>query len=354
MKKVMRKILFVTFAIATMSYVLVSCKSKHKYSNDTRLAVEDGKPVVERYGQLQVIGTDLCNEQGQPVQLRGMSSHGLHWYGKFANDNVISWLRDDWNCQMWRAALYTQGGYIGNPVLKEKVIASIESCIKNGMYVLVDWHVINEQDPLLYVDQAIEFFDEISAKYGQYPNIIYEICNEPNGHKVTWDGNVKPYAEQIIATIRKNDPDNIIVVGTPVWSSDVMSAAKDPIQNQKNIMYTIHFYTGSHGQESRDNVTNALKLGLPLFATEWGCTKASGDGGVFKKETMEWLDFLEENNISWCNWSVNNKGEDSGVLAFNKDRDAKGQWTESDLSTAGKFLRGILRNEINSKNYTKK
>ena len=58
------------------------------------------------------------------------------------------------------------------------------------------------------------------------------------------------------------------------------------------------------------------------------------------------LKFFEENNISWANWAVNNKGEDSGILGFNKDRDGKGGWTEKDLSPDGKLIRKILRNEI--------
>ncbi|MCR5613625.1 glycoside hydrolase family 5 protein [Treponema sp.] len=342
----MKRKLFTIITAAVLTCLLFSCKKENRYAADTHKAVLEGKTVVERYGNLQVIGADLCNEKGEPVQLRGMSSHGLQWYGKYANKNVITWLRDDWNCQLWRAALYTYGGYIGNPVLKEKVIDSIEACIDCGMYVLVDWHVLNDRDPLLYQKQAEEFFDEISKTYGDKPNIIYEICNEPNGDDITWKDNIKPYAEKIIQVIRKNDPDNIIIVGTPVWSSDVTSAAEDPILNQKNIMYTLHFYAGSHGSSRRGHITKAIKKGLPIFVTEWGCTKESGDGGVFEKETMEWIKYMEENNISWTNWSVNNKGEDSGVLVFNADRDAKGGWKDKDLSKAGKFIRRILRNEL--------
>ncbi|MBP5401739.1 MAG: glycoside hydrolase family 5 protein [Treponema sp.] len=333
---------------------LVSCGSNGQYKNDTHLAIEDGKTVVERYGSLQVIGTDLCDQNGNPVQLRGMSSHGLQWYGKYANKDVITWLRDDWNCQLWRPALYTQGGYIGNPVLKEKVIDSIEACIDNGMYVLVDWHVLGDKDPLLYAVDAEDFFTEIAQKYGDKANIIYEICNEPNGKDVTWEKNIKPYAQRIIKAIRKYDPDNIIIVGTPNWSGDVISPSNDPIRDEKNIMYTIHFYTGSHGKERQREIKLAMANGLPIFATEWGCTKDSGDGGVFEKETLQWMEFLKENNISWANWSVNNKGEDSGILVFNADRNAKGNWKDSDLSKAGKFIRAIMRNELDISNWKKK
>lgn len=334
--------------VAALVCVMASfagCGKENKYKDDTHLAIEDGKTVVERYGQLQVIDADLCDQNGKPVQLRGMSSHGLQWYGKYANKDVITWLRDDWNCQIWRPALYVQA-YIGNPVLKDKVIDSINACIDDGMYILVDWHVLGDKDPLLYAVDAEAFFEEIASKYGDKANIIYEICNEPNGQNVTWKDNIKPYAERIIKTIRKYDPDNVIVVGTPNWSGDVMSPAKDPIVGQKNIMYTVHFYTGSQGKERRKEVKSAKDMGLPIFATEWGCTKDSGDGGVFEKETLEWMEFLRDNNISWVNWSVNNKGEDSGVLNFNADRDAKGNWQDKDLSKAGKFIRRIMRNEL--------
>jgi len=332
-------------AVLCSTVLFVSCGSKYK--NDTKLAVENGKPVVERYGQLKVIGTDICTEQGQPVQLRGMSSHGLQWYGKYANEDVLRWLRDDWNCQIWRAAMYlTEGGYLNSKVIKFKVIDSVEAAIDLGMYVIIDWHVLGSRSPLANVEQAKEFFDEMSKQYGSYPNVIYELCNEPNGDEVTWKDDIKPFAEEVIKVIRANDPDNIIIVGTPKWSSQPQIAADDPLEGD-NIMYTIHFYAGSAGKESRQNVKYALQKGAPVFCTEWGTTKDSGDGGVFEESTMEWMKFFEENNISWTNWSVNNKGEDSGILKYNADRNGKGNWDpDKDLSKDGIFLRKILRREI--------
>lgn len=344
MKKIFKFFTFVL--ILGFGFLLFSCKKTAFNASDTHLAIENGKTVVERYGQLQILNGTLCNQDGKPVQLRGMSSHGLQWYGKYANENVIGWLRDDWNCQIWRAAMYlTEGGYISNKVIKLKVIDSIEACLKLGMYVLVDWHVLGNGDPMVHKTQAVEFFTEIAQKYGNFPNIIYEICNEPNGENVTWENNIKPFAEEVINAIRQFDKNNIIVVGTPHWSQHVDKAVASPI-NDKNVMYTLHFYAGSHGKENMKIAKNALKAGLPIFVTEWGVTKDSGDGGVFEKETLAWLKFLEKNNISWANWSVNNKGEDSGILKCNADRAAKGNWTENNLSPAGIFMRKILRNEV--------
>lgn len=332
-----RQILFI-LTLVSAPLLILSC------SKNTGRKIYKESP-VERYGALSVNGSNLCDSAGNPIQLCGMSSHGLQWYGKYANKDVIKWLRDDWNADLWRAAMYvSNGGYAQNKGMVRKVIESIEAAKELGLYVIVDWHVLSDCDPLLYVTLAEDFFEKIASEYADCPNIIYEICNEPNGDKVTWEGNIKPYAERIIPVIRKYC-DNIIIVGTPVWSSDLASAAASPIENQKNIMYTLHFYAGSHGKASRDAAEAAIKKGLPVFVTEWGTTKASGDGGVFEQETMEWVRFMAKNKISWANWSVNNKGEDSGVLKYNKDREGKGGWQESDLQPSGILLRQILRGE---------
>lgn len=342
MKKCFCRIPAAVFLSFTLFPLFFSCAARDR---DSRLAVEDGIPVAERYGQLQVIGTDLCDKTGNPVQLRGMSSHGLQWHGKYANEKVLRWLRDDWNAQVWRAAMYlTQGGYISNRALKFKVFDSIEAAAKLGMYVIVDWHVLGDKNPQAYQDDAVEFFSEIAGKYGELPNVIYEICNEPNGEDVTWNGCIRPYAEAVISAIRERDPDNIIIVGTPTWSQDVDKAAENPLPG-KNIMYTLHFYAGSHGKALQNKVSAALTAGLPVFVTEWGTTKDTGDGGVFEKETLQWLSFLKKNNISWVNWSVNNKGEDSGILKAYADKNGEGGWTEADLSQSGILLRSILVNE---------
>jgi len=331
--------------LAAGSFMLFSCKK-----DDRLLSMdENGRTVVERFGQLRVEGTRLFDANSRPVQLRGISSAGLQYMGKYANEDVLRWLRDDWNMQIWRAAMYLgEGGYIVNPTLKDKVVDSVEAAINLGLYVLIDWHVHLDQNPQMYQEKALEFFAEMAGRYGSYPNVLYEICNEPNGSHVTWTENIKPYAETVIAEIRKYDPHNVIIVGTPTWSQDVDIAALNPIQ-EPNIMYSLHFYAGSHGQELRDKAQKAVDAGLALFITECGTTQNTGGGGVFEDKFLEWLSFLKKNQISWINWSLTNKGEDSGLLVMNADRNAKGGWTDKELTPSGKFVRKILRNEIKVK-----
>lgn len=339
----MKKSLVIIAGFTLAALLLAACGTGSK---DSRLAIDkNGKTVVERYGHLKVIGTNLSNEAGEPVQLRGMSSNGLQWAGKYANKEVITWLRDDWNSQLWRAAMYlTEGGYIVGPRLKQKVVESVEAAVDAGVYVIIDWHVMLDRNPNVYKKQAVEFFAEMSQRYGHLPNVIYEICNEPNGEEVTWDEEIKPYAETIIAEIRKHDPDNVIIVGTPTWSQDVDKAANNPIVGHDNVMYTLHFYAGTHGKELMDKAEYALSKGLPIFVTEWGTTLSTGD--QFRPAmTVPWIEFMDKHNLSWANWSVANDGKDSCVLGYNVDRQGKGSWKLEDLTPSGRFVRGILRNE---------
>ena len=296
---------------------------------------------VSRHGQLRVTGPNLLDASGQPVQLRGMSSHGLHWYGQYINSASIKWLRDDWQANVVRAAMYTaEGGYISNPSIKNKVIETVDAAIEHGLYVIIDWHILYDNDPNMYKPQAIAFFREMAQRYGNHPNVIYEIANEPNGN-VNWNQHIRPYAMDVISAIRQIDPDNPIIVGTGTWSQDIHHAAENPLP-QANVLYALHFYAGTHGQELRNRIDYARSLNAAIFVSEWGSSQASGGGGVFVSETRTWIDFLNQRNLSWVNWSLADKNETSAALA--PGASTQGGWSDSQLSPSGRLVRELMRN----------
>lgn len=296
--------------------------------------VQPCKGGVSENGRLQVIGTQLCNKNGQPVTLRGMSSHGMQWYGQFASAGALASLKE-WGANLFRVAMYTgEGGYLSDSSLKEKAFAAVDAAVQQDLYVILDWHILSDGNPMDHAEQAAEFFTEAAQRYRDTPNVLYEICNEPNGN-VSWSGQVKPYAQQVIAAIRAQDPKGVILVGSPTWSQDVHLAAQDPLEGE-NIMYTLHFYAGTHGQQLRDRIDQALALGAPIFVSEWGTSRADGGGGVYLEESKTWLDFLDQRSVSWCNWSLCDKGETSAAL--NPGANPAGGWSEQDLSASGRFV----------------
>ena len=171
---------------------------------------------VKRWGQLQVKGNQLCSESGEPVSLRGVSYGWHNLWPRFYNKHTVAWLKKDWHCTVLRAAMGTviEDNYIENPTFAlECMDKVIKAAIKNDIYVIIDWHTYYPQK-----EEAKKFFAMMSKKYGQYPHVIYEIYNEPM--EDTWES-VKEYAREVIGEIRKNDPDNIVLVGSPHWDQDL-------------------------------------------------------------------------------------------------------------------------------------
>lgn len=292
--------------------------------------------IVDIYGQLRVEGNKIVNQDGEPIALRGMSLFWSQWMGQYYNSDCVNWLKEDWKSSVVRAAMGIEGGgYLDNPATeKNKIIAVIEACIDKGLYVIVDWHDHNAHN---HQEEAIEFFKEIATLYGDKPNVIYEIFNEPQ--QISWSQEVKPYSEAVVGEIRAIDPDNLILVGNPTWSQDVDVAANDPLEFD-NIAYSLHFYAASHKQYLRDKAAKALSKGVALFVSEFGTCEANGDGQIDHDEMNKWLSFMEENNLSWCNWSIADKEETSAALM--PGASGQGGWTESQITESGKFI----RNEI--------
>lgn len=303
-----------------------------------------GTTPVSQHGQLSVKNGQLVDKSDKGYQLRGMSTHGLTWFPEFVNESAFKTLRDDWNTNVVRLAMYVDewgngqcymGNKSGSLELLEK---GVDICIKLDMYVIIDWHVLNPGDPSKYTNEAKSFFETVSKRYAKYPNVIYEICNEPNGG-ASWSGNIKPYAEKIIPVIRKNAPNSVIIVGTPTWSQEIDKPLSDPL-NYKNVMYAFHFYAATHAG-LRSNVENCVAQGLPVFVSEFGTCDASGGGANDFNETQKWLSYFDKQGISYCNWSICNKDETCSVLR--PGTSANGNWSESDLTENGKWMRNWFR-----------
>lgn len=292
---------------------------------------------VKHHGQLGVSGTQLVDKNNNPIVLRGMSFGWHSMWPRFYNEKAVSWLKKDFNCNVVRAAMGIELGehsYMKDPKFsKEKIEAVIKGAIKADIYVIVDWHSHN-----INLNEAKGFFAEISKKYSKYPNIIYEIFNEPD-HE-SW-AEVKAYSQEIIKVIRENDPKNIILVGSPHWDQDVDLAAADPILGYHNIMYTMHFYAATHGKDLRDKTDKAIESGLPVFISESAGMEASGDGPLDLRAWQEYIDWMEGRKLSWITWSVSDKDETCSILK--KSAKSEGNWKEEDLKESGIKVREFLR-----------
>jgi endoglucanase len=298
---------------------------------------------VAANGALRVSGNKIVNKNNQAVSFSGPSYFWSNtgWGAeRFYNASVVNYFRSNWNAGIIRAAMGVAdidgpGGYLSDASNKTRVKTVVDAATSAGMYVIIDWHTHHAEN---YRQDAINFFKEMAQTYGTRDNVIYEIYNEPLN--VSWSGTIKPYAQAVISAIRSIDPDNIIIVGTPNWSQDVDVAATDPITGYNNIAYTLHFYAATHKAGLRSKASTALSKGLALFVTEWGTCEASGTGFVDQSSTNEWVSFMKANEISNCNWSINDKAESASIL--NGGVSSNGAWSDSDLTTSGKIVKSIV------------
>jgi endoglucanase len=299
-----------------------------------------GTPVA-RYGQLRVCGAAMCDQNGTKVQLRGISSMWLNWETQPYAENLqaLTWMRDNWNLQIIRAAMGVEpeGAYLSNPAkAKAQVETIINNAVTAGVYVIVDWHAHEAQNNQA---QSVAFFSDLARRYGHLPNVIWEPYNEPL--QVSWTSVIKPYHQAVVTAIRAVDPDNIVVLGTPTWSQDVDVAASSPVTGT-NLMYTLHFYSCTHGAALRAKGDAAIRAGLALFVTEWGASHADGglDGVICQSEAQAWIDWMKANGISWTAWKLDVGTDTTNLLSTGAP--VTGGWTNY-LRGHGPFVVASLK-----------
>jgi endoglucanase len=249
---------------------------------------------VKQYGQLQVKGAQLCDQQGQPVILHGLNLEwDTHW-PRMYNKKYMKTLKREGQYPLLRLAMEVSegNGYLAHPQQAMACLKPvIETAIKQNIYVIIDWHANS-----MHTQEARQFFGEIAQRYGRYPHIIYEIYNEPI--EETWTS-IKKYASEVISEIRRYDPDNIVLVGCPHWNQDIHLVTNSPLDGFQNVMYTVHFYAATHGDDLRQRTEDAVRQGIPIFISECGAMEASGEGPIDLESEAQWVAMCHRLGISF-------------------------------------------------------
>ncbi|MGI6073505.1 MAG: glycoside hydrolase family 5 protein [Fermentimonas sp.] len=310
------------------------CGTNNKENNGTDKDVTT-QTVVEKHGKLSVDGIFMVDESGEKVALHGVSFGWHNWWPRFYNKGAVKTFANDWQCDVVRAAMGVEPerGYINEPEFSTQCVTRVvDAAIENGIYAIIDWHSHS-----IRTDEAVEFFRDMANRYKDYPNVIYEIFNEPV--EDSW-AEVKAYSEEVIKAIREIDKSNIIIVGSPHWDQDIHIVADDPITGYDNIMYSLHFYAATHHQFLRDRGDYAISKGIPIFVSECAGMEATGDGPIDYEEWQLWLDWMDNNHIGWAVWSIADKDETCSMMLPTAPAD--GNWNDNHLKEWGKIVREEL------------
>lgn len=294
-------------------------------------------------GKLYLDGTHLTDENGEPVQLQGISLHGIAWFPQYVSKETFETLRDEWGVNLIRIPVYTAeyGGYCSGgdqQELKRLVDEGVKACSELGLYVIIDWHILSDNDPTLNEEEAVRFFDEMSQKYRDFDNVIFEICNEPQNSP--WDTVIRPYAERVLKVIRDNGSDALVIVGTNTWSQDIQEVVNAKIDDDR-VMYAMHFYVSTHKDELRERLQNAYESGVPVFVSECGISEASGSGSIDYDSADAWFSLLYQDQIPFAVWNLSNKDETSALISPECEKISG--WSEDELSESGKWISALIR-----------
>ncbi|MDR2555323.1 MAG: glycoside hydrolase family 5 protein [Fibromonadaceae bacterium] len=353
-------------------------------SGTTIISPSNGGP-VSYYGRLKASGNKIVGSKtgSTAVQVRGVSLFWSNtgWGGdKFFTETTVNAMVDDWKAEVIRVPMghsipgksQYSGSYLADKAKNmARVKTAIDAAIAKDVYVIIDWHSHSAHvDP----DNAIEFFTAMAQEYGSKDHVIFEIYNEPKcangadddwcvaGNWTTW-AQIKAYANTIIPVIRSNGGANsLILVGTPYFSAAVGEAATSFLTDN-NVGYVFHFYAQSHtinddappwnGYTYSSGVKRVLDAGKPVFITEYGTTNADGGGGSNYNShdaasSNAWHTFMDNNKISSCAWSINDKREGSSFFGTGSTFNMSNWTNTSSMTASGQYIFNKLRTYANS------
>ena len=186
---------------------------------------------------------------------------------------------------------------------------TVEHCKEQGVYLILDYHIIEDWDNERVVEQVEAFWDQAAPRYADEPHVVYEFWNEPqrpdDDTLETWNG-WKEVAQPIVDGVREQAPETPIIVGSPGWTSLTKYAAESPFEGD-NLIYAGHIYPGDgKSAEVLDPDYGEPADEVPVMITEWGFDAIDdtqpGTRSNFGEPFKDWLSGRE--NVGWTAWCL--------------------------------------------------
>lgn len=280
--------------------------------------------------RLHVEGRDLKDEAGATVVLKGVSliDIGQQHAWKGGIPAMIDRLTDTgWGTQIVRFPIYDVDPWpflVDNAMRRENYMdvvlrPAVDYATSKGLYVIIDWHRISNVSAR-EEENARKFWAYMGGQFADYPNVIYELYNEPidnvgscvsGANDDCWPP-FKAQAEGWLEALRPVAPDTLVLVGGPSWSQVIGPAADDPVADP-NVAYVGHIYPFHMGNTAvEDQITRCAAV-HPVVITEWGFGFETGDDVPYKDRIRA---LIEDNQLSWTAWVADDAW---GPPMFNED-----------------------------------
>lgn len=308
--------------------------------------------------ELKVSGNKLVNRSGSIVRLAGVNICSMEWL--VLGENMVKSTKeafDNWNCNVIRTPLNQDfwfgygpeqnGDYTRHRDVFDRVVH--EAVIRNK-YVIIDLHWSDRGiwgrdygQQSMPDDNSISFWQSVCSIYGNHPNILFGLYNEPHG--ITWDqwkngGDIEhksgiyhsPGLQQLVQVIRDTGAKNICIAGGLDWAYDLTGINngyalldRDTSGNfsGNGIMYDAHVYPF---KTQWDKYVECIKGQYPILIGECGWFDPQRyrdkiDPEWFAEPHAAWcpklLEWIEKNQFNWTAWSFHIKADPNILSDWN-------------------------------------
>jgi hypothetical protein len=235
--------------------------------------------------RLHVEGATIRDPVGATKILRGVSLIDVgsqHVIRTGVPDMLDRLTAPGWNTQIVRLPVYLSGQpylfSLTDPVAREAYMTdllrpAVDYATRKGLYVIIDFHEISNVTERKDAE-TLAFWRYMARQFDDYPNVIYEVFNEPirvdncEFADSCW-APFKALADRWVALIRQAAPDTLVLVGGPSWSQVIGPAAQNPIADT-NVAYVGHIYPFHMGSPFVETQIRRAAAVHPVILTEWG------------------------------------------------------------------------------------
>jgi endoglucanase len=262
---------------------------------------------------LHVSGNTIQDPHGNVVTLRGVAvlPQNEAFYCHYCFDQQIPVVIDQtcdatngWFSRAVRITVTKADSLTPAAEFANNIDPLVQECVRKGLYAIVDLHFISDYGTgrnAVSQTTVMNFWNYVAPRYANTPNVIFELFNEPKG-PADWNA-WKTYIQPVVNAVRAVAPNNLILMGSPNWSTFTNNAVTSPISGS-NIVYVYHIYPnqGAPTTALLDSKFGTAANTVPVYVTEFGWEV--GGGNVVSGTTSAWgvpfRTYMDAHpNISW-------------------------------------------------------
>ncbi len=278
--------------------------------------------------QLHTRGNRLLDAAGGTVVVHGVDLPSMEWTnrGEHIRRSLAAAIKQ-WHIRIVRiptadARWFGQmpGQKHGGRVYRHILDQLISTAAENHVYVVFDLHWTDMGGHTDALGQhrmpgpgSLIFWRSAAERYKHFPNVLFDVYNEPHGIPWTMWRNGGPCAgetrrtvvaypaagmQQLYDTVRKTGAENIVIVGGLSWAYNDFGIPHGFAIRGHNVVYDCHVYPWKN--KWRRNFETEAKS-EPLIIDEFG---GGAKDVAFGKKVLA---FASKNNVSWCAWSFHPK-----------------------------------------------